>query len=47
VDLVASGKVDVKRLITTRFKFEEAEKAFELVKSAQEGVFKVIIQGVQ
>ncbi|KAF2729905.1 GroES-like protein [Polyplosphaeria fusca] len=47
VDLVASGKVDVKRLITNRFKFEEAEKAFELVKAAQEGVFKVIIEGVQ
>jgi D-xylulose reductase len=47
VDLVASGKVDVKKLITNRFKFEEAEKAFELVKSAQEGVFKVIIEGVQ
>lgn len=47
IDLVASGKVDVKRLITNRFKFEEAEKAFELVKAAQEGVFKVIIEGVQ
>jgi D-xylulose reductase len=47
VDLVASGKVDVKRLITNRFKFEEAEKAFELVKSSQEGVFKVVIEGVQ
>ncbi|ORY08477.1 putative alcohol dehydrogenase [Clohesyomyces aquaticus] len=47
VDLVASGKVDVKRLITNRFKFEEAEKAFELVKAAEEGVFKVIIEGVQ
>lgn len=47
MDLVASGKVDVKPLITNRFKFEEAEKAFELVKSAQEGVFKVIIEGVQ
>lgn len=47
VDLVASGKVDVKKLITNRFKFEEAEKAFELVKAAKEGVFKVIIEGVQ
>lgn len=47
VDLVGSGKVNVKPLITNRFKFEEAEKAFELVKSAQEGVFKVIIEGVQ
>lgn len=47
VDLVASGKVDVKRLITNRYKFEEAEKAFELVKAGNEGVFKVVIEGVQ
>jgi D-xylulose reductase len=47
VDLVASGKVDVKRLITNRYKFEDAEKAFELVKAGKEGVFKVVIQGVQ
>ncbi|KNG45437.1 d-xylulose reductase a protein [Stemphylium lycopersici] len=47
IDLVASGKVDVRKLITNRFKFEDAEKAFELVKAAQEGVFKVIIEGVQ
>jgi len=47
IDLVASGKVDVAPLITNRFKFEEAEQAFELVKAAQEGVFKVIIEGVQ
>ncbi|KAF2091416.1 GroES-like protein [Saccharata proteae CBS 121410] len=47
VNLVASGKIDVKRLITNRFKFEEAEKAFDLVKAAKEGVFKVIIEGVQ
>ena len=47
MDLVASGKVDVKKLITNRFKFEEAEKAFELVKAAKEGVFKVIIEGVR
>ncbi|KAF2451069.1 putative alcohol dehydrogenase [Karstenula rhodostoma CBS 690.94] len=47
VHLVASGRVDVKSLITNRFKFEEAEKAFELVKAAKEGVFKVVIEGVQ
>ncbi|KAK7518318.1 chaperonin 10-like protein [Phyllosticta citriasiana] len=47
VDLVASGKVKVKELVTNRFKFEEAEQAFELVKAAKEGVFKVVIQGVQ
>lgn len=46
VDLIASGKIDVKRLITNRFKFEEAEQAFELVRAAKEGVFKVVIAGV-
>lgn len=47
VDLIASGKIDVRRLITNRFKFEEAEKAFELVKQGKESVIKVIIEGVQ
>lgn len=47
VELVASGRVDVKRLITNRFKFEEAEQAFELVKAGRHDVFKVIIEGVQ
>lgn len=46
VDLVASGKIDVKRLITSRFKFKEAEQAFELVKSGRSDVLKVIIEGV-
>lgn len=45
VDLVKSGRVNVKPLITNRFKFEEAEKAFELVKQAREDVIKVIIEG--
>lgn len=47
VALVASGKVKVKQLVTNRYKFEEAEKAFELVKAAKEGVFKVVIAGVE
>jgi D-xylulose reductase len=45
--LIASGKIDVKRLITNRFAFEDAEKAFELVKQGNESVIKVIIEGVQ
>jgi D-xylulose reductase len=44
---VQSGKIDVKSLITHRFKFEEAEQAFELIKKAQEDVLKVVIEGVQ
>lgn len=46
VDLVASGKIDVKRLITNRFAFQQAEDAFELVKAAKPDVFKVMIEGV-
>lgn len=44
--MVASGKIDVKSLITHRFKFEDAEQAFELVKKGQEDVLKVVIGGV-
>lgn len=44
---MASGKVQVKKLVTNRYKFEEAEEAFELVKAAKEGVFKVVIAGVE
>lgn len=47
VELVALGKVDVKRLITNRFKFEEAEDAFKLVKEGRKDVVKVVIAGVQ
>lgn len=47
VDLVASGKVNPRSLITHRFKFEQAEEAFEVVKRAQEDTLKVIIEGVQ
>jgi D-xylulose reductase len=35
----------VKRLITNRFKFEQAEEAFELVRQGKESVVKVIIEG--
>lgn len=47
VQLIASGKIQARRLITHRFKFEEAEKAFEVVRQAQENTLKVIIEGVQ
>lgn len=43
VDLVASGKVDVKSLITGTVKFEEAEEAFKSVKAGK-GI-KVLIAG--
>lgn len=47
INLIGSGRIDVKRLITDRFKFEEAEQAFELVKSGRHNTFKVMIAGVQ
>lgn len=47
VDLVASGKIDVKPLVTNRFKFEDTKEAFQLVRKKQEDVIKVLIQGVQ
>ncbi|KAI1267721.1 GroES-like protein [Xylariaceae sp. FL1019] len=47
IDLISSGKIEVKKLITNRFKFEQAEEAFELVRQARQDVFKVMIEGVQ
>ncbi|KAL4938250.1 hypothetical protein BDV06DRAFT_232006 [Aspergillus oleicola] len=47
VDLIASGKIDAKKLITNRFAFEQAEEAFELVRQGKESVIKVVIQGYQ
>ncbi|KAI1613999.1 chaperonin 10-like protein [Exophiala viscosa] len=47
VDLVASGKVDPKVLITHRYSFEKAEEAFETVRKGGEHVLKVIIEGVK
>ncbi|KAK2056215.1 GroES-like protein [Colletotrichum caudatum] len=46
VSLVASGKVQPRRLITHRYKFEEALEAFEVVRQAREDTLKVVIQGV-
>lgn len=44
VELLADGRVDVERLITGRFRFEESEKAFESVAAAR-GI-KTLIEGV-
>lgn len=46
IELLSGGKVDVKRLITHRYRFDEAEEAFELVKAGRSDVFKVMIEGV-
>ncbi|KID92770.1 D-xylulose reductase A [Metarhizium guizhouense ARSEF 977] len=42
VELIASGKIQPRKLITHRFKSEEA---FELVEKAQQDTLKVIIEG--
>ena len=47
MDLVASGAIDVKKLITHRYKFEQSEEAFQKVKAREEGTLKVMIEGVQ
>ncbi|XP_076664373.1 sorbitol dehydrogenase [Andrena cerasifolii] len=43
LDLVATGKLNVKPLITHNFKLEETVKAFDTSKSGQDGVIKVMI----
>lgn len=47
VELVASGKVKPRTLITHRFTFEQSLEAFEVVKKASEDTLKVMIAGVQ
>ena len=47
IDLISSGKIEVKKLITSRFGFHDAEKAFDLVKEGRQDVFKVMVEGVQ
>ena len=43
VDLVASGRISIKELITGKVKFEDAENAFAQVKKG-EGI-KLLIEG--
>ena len=45
IELISSGRLQVKELVTNRFAFEQAEAAFELVKSGRADVFKVMIAG--
>lgn len=49
IDLVAQGKIDLKPLVTHRFKFDDAVAAFEVTRSGKsqdgKGVIKAIISG--
>jgi threonine dehydrogenase-like Zn-dependent dehydrogenase len=45
-DLLTRGLVDVKKLITHRFKFDEAENAFQTFLKPEAGAIKIIIRGV-
>lgn len=44
LDLVESGKVNVKQLVTHRYKLEEARKAFETARTMKDGAIKVVIE---
>ncbi|KAI7899194.1 chaperonin 10-like protein [Cokeromyces recurvatus] len=43
VEMLASGKVDLKSLITHRYKFNDALDAFKHVREGREGTIKVVI----
>jgi L-iditol 2-dehydrogenase len=44
IDLIASGRVNVRPLVTHRFSLDEAARAFELVSTRGDGVVKAIIR---
>jgi D-xylulose reductase len=44
IDLISSGEINVKKLITNKFKFEESGKAFDLVRQGRQDMFKVMIE---
>ncbi|XP_030752023.1 sorbitol dehydrogenase-like [Sitophilus oryzae] len=43
INMVSSGKIDTKPLITHHFKFEDAIKAFETAKERKENIIKIMI----
>ncbi|KFY47063.1 hypothetical protein V494_00197 [Pseudogymnoascus sp. VKM F-4513 (FW-928)] len=47
ISMLENRQVDLKRLITARYRFEDAEQAFIDVKSGKPGLIKVLIGGVE
>lgn len=43
IELVRSGKVEVKKMVTHHFPFSETARAFEMVDAYQDGVIKAMI----
>lgn len=43
IELISTGRVNVKPLITHRFSLEEAAKAFETTRTGAGGAVKVVI----
>lgn len=44
VEMLATGKVDLKSLITHRYKFKDSLEAFTHVKEGRPGTIKVVIE---
>lgn len=43
MNLVKAGRLDLKQLITHRFKLDDVEDAYELFSNQQDGVIKVTL----
>ena len=44
MDLIANGEIDVKPIITHRFKFDQVMEAYELQRTRDEGAVKIVIE---
>ncbi|KFY43557.1 hypothetical protein V495_03886 [Pseudogymnoascus sp. VKM F-4514 (FW-929)] len=47
ISMLENGQVDLKKLITEKYKFEDAEQAFKDVQAGKQGLIKVLIGGVE
>ena len=44
MELIASGEIDVKPIITHRFKFDQVLEAYELQRTRDEGAVKIVVE---